>query len=74
MSLAVKVCQEQALRAYYNMLSLFDRGHLDIKTKLSFFDQMVLWGGSMVVYNIKEGRGQIKSLSRYEIIVDKLHI
>ena len=41
MSLAVKVLQEQALRVYYNLLSLFERVHLDIKTKLSLFDQMV---------------------------------
>ena len=41
MSLAVKVLQEQALRAYYNMLSTFDRVYLDIKTKLSLFDKMV---------------------------------
>ena len=40
-SLVVKVLQEQALHAYYNILSLFDRVHLDIKTKLSLFDQMV---------------------------------
>ena len=54
MSLAVKVLQEQALRAYYNSLSLFDRVHLDIKTKLSLFDKMIapiilyraeVWGG-----------------------------
>ena len=40
-SLVVKVLQEQALHAYNNILSLFDRVHLDIKTKLSLFDQMV---------------------------------
>ena len=40
-SLAVKVLQEQALRAYYNILSTFDRVYLDIKTKLSLFDKMV---------------------------------
>ena len=40
MSLAVNVLQEQALHAYYNRLSLFERVHLDIKTKVSLFDQM----------------------------------
>ena len=52
MSLAVNVLQEQALHAYYNRLSLFERVHLDIKTKLSLFDKNgypdhTLWGGSM---------------------------
>jgi len=52
MPLTVKVLQKQALRAYYNLLSLFDRVHLDIKTKLSLFDKNgypdhTLWGGSM---------------------------
>ena len=32
---AVKALSEQALRAYHNLLSIFDRVNLDIKTKLS---------------------------------------
>ena len=61
-SLVVKVLQEQALHAYNNILSLFDRVHLDIKTKLSLFDHMVapiilygaeVWGGLKY-----EGSGQ----------------
>ena len=61
----VKALQEQALRAYNNLLTLFDKVNLDIKTKLSLFDSMVvpiilygseIWG----VYNCKD--------------VDKLHI
>lgn len=55
---AIKTLHEQALRAYYNLLSLFDRVVMDVKTKMSLFDSMVLpillygaeiWG----VYNIK---------------------
>ena len=62
---AVKMLQDQALKAYCSLLSIFDRVQLDIKTKLSLFDAMVvpiplygseIWG----VYNIKD--------------VDKLHV
>ena len=62
---AVKVLNEQALKAYHSLLCLFDKVDFDIKTKLSLFDSMVVpillygaevWG----VYNFKE--------------VDKLHI
>ena len=65
MSSAVKTLNEQALRAYSSLLSMFDKVSLDVKTKLSLFDSMVVpiltyssevWG----VYNYKE--------------VDKLHI
>ena len=38
---AVKALNDQALRAYNNLLSLFDKVDLDIKTKLSLFDAMV---------------------------------
>ena len=56
---------DQALRAYYNLLSLFDKVEIDIRTKLKLFDTMIvpiLLYGSEVwgVYNFKE--------------VDKLHI
>ena len=55
---------DQALRAYNSLLLLFDKVSLDIKTKLSLFDSMVvpiLLYGSAVrgVYNYKD--------------VDKLH-
>ena len=65
LSYSVKALSEQALRAYHSLLSVFDRVHLDIKTKLSIFDAMVvpiLLYGSEVwgVYDYKE--------------VDKLHI
>ena len=61
----MKTLCDQALRAYHSLLSVFDRIHLDIKTKLSLFDTMIvpillygseIWG----VYDYKE--------------VDKLHI
>ena len=61
MSLAVKVCQEQALRAYYNMLSLFDRGHLDIKINFhsltKWFYGAEVWGSTPLR---KEG-GKLKA-------------
>lgn len=65
MSHAIKMLNDQALKAYHSLLSLFDKVHLDVKTKLSLFDAMVvpiLLYGSEVwgVYNFKE--------------VDKLHI
>ena len=65
MNHAAKSLSEQALRAMNNLLSLFTRIPLDIKTKLSLFDTMVvpiilysseIWG----VYDFKE--------------VDKIHI
>ena len=65
LSNAVKTLSDQALRAYYNLLSLFDKVEIDIRTKLKLFDTMIvpiLLYGSEVwgVYNFKE--------------VDKLHI
>ena len=54
MSLAVKVLQEQALRAYYNSLSLFDRVQLDIKTKRSLFDKMI---APIILYRGEVGGG-----------------
>ena len=65
MNHAAKSLSEQALRAMNNLLSLFTRIPLDVKTKLSLFDTMVvpiilysseIWG----VYDFKE--------------VDKIHI
>jgi len=62
---AVKALHDQALRAYNNLLNVFDKVSLDIKTKLSLFDSIIVpiltygcevWG----VYNYKH--------------VDKLHI
>lgn len=62
---AVKSLSDQALKAYHNLMFIFDRVKLDIKTKLQLFNSMVvpillygseIWG----VYNFKE--------------VDKLHI
>lgn len=58
LNLAVKCLQDQALRAYHNLLGVFDRLKLDLKCKLSLFDAMVVpiilygsevWG----VYNVK---------------------
>ena len=65
MSYAVKALSEQALKAYNSLLSVFTRIKLDIKTKLSLFDSMVvpiLLYGSEVwgIYENKE--------------IDKLHI
>ena len=62
---AVKALHDQALRAYNNLLCIFDKVKLDVRTKLSLFDSMIvpiLTYGSEVwgVYNYKE--------------VDKLHI
>jgi hypothetical protein len=65
MTHAVKALYDQALRAYHNLMLLFDKVKFDVKTKLLLFDTMVvpillygseIWG----VYNYKE--------------VDKLHI
>ena len=65
MSSAVKARNDQALKAYHSLLKLFDRISLDVKTKLTLFDTMVLtimlygsevWG----VYNFKS--------------IDKLHL
>jgi hypothetical protein len=65
MTHAVKALHDQALRAYHNLMLLFDKVKFDVKTKLLLFDTMVvpillygseIWG----VYNYKE--------------VDKLHI
>ena len=55
---AVKSLSEQALKAYHNLLLLFDKIKLDVKTKLFFFDTMVapiLLYGSEVwgVYNFR---------------------
>ena len=65
LSQAVKTLSDQALRAYYNLLSLFDKVSFDVRTKLKLFDTMVvpiLLYGSEVwgVYDFKN--------------VDKLHI
>ena len=59
MSNSVKALHEQALRAYCNLMTLFDRVKLDVKTKLSLFDTMIvpiLLYGSEVwsVYNYKD--------------------
>jgi hypothetical protein len=62
---AAKTLHEQALKAYNNLLSVFNRVKIDLKTKLSMFDTLVvpillygseIWG----VYNYKE--------------IDKLHL
>lgn len=62
---AVKALSDQALRAYNNLLSIFDRLQLDVRTKLSLFDSMVVpillyaadvWG----IYDFKE--------------IDKIHV
>jgi len=64
MSHTVKILNEQALRAYHHLLSIFSRVKLDVKTKLSLFDSLVapiilygseVWG----IYDIS--------------IIDKLH-
>jgi hypothetical protein len=56
---ATKALSDQALKAYYSLLSLFERVKFDIKTKLYLFDCMVapiLLYGSEVwgVYNFKD--------------------
>ena len=65
MTQAIKSNSDQALKAYHNILYLFDKVSFDIKTKLKIFDTMVvpillysseIWG----VYNCKE--------------IDKMHI
>ena len=54
LSQSVKALSEQALKAYHSLLYVFDRVNLDVKTKLSLFDSMVVpillygsevWGG-----------------------------
>ena len=65
MSSAIKALSDQALRAYCNLLSIFERVKLNVKTKLYLFDAMIvpiLLYGSEVwgVFNLKE--------------VDKLHM
>ena len=62
---AVKALSDQALKAYSNILGIFNSIQLDIKTKLLLFDRMIvpiLTYGSEVwgVYNFSE--------------VDKVHI
>ena len=60
-NLAFRTLQEQALRAFGTLLQLFDRLPLDIKTKLSLFDSMVLYGAEVWgIYKFKA--------------LDKLHI
>ena len=58
MNSAVTTLHDQALKAYYNLLTLFDKINLDIKCKLSLFDSMIVpiilygsevWG----IYNFK---------------------
>ena len=39
---AVKTLNDQALKAYYHLLSVFSRLSIDIKTKLSLFDALVV--------------------------------
>ena len=65
MKTAIKTLSDQALKAYHNLLSLFDRIKLNIKMKLSLFDTMItpillygseIWGA----YDCKE--------------IDKVHI
>jgi hypothetical protein len=65
LSYAVNTLSEQALKAYHNLLLLFDRIDFDIKTKLYLFDSMVvpilLYGSEVSgIYNFQE--------------IDKLHI
>ena len=54
---ALKARNDQTLKAYNNLLSLFDKVDMDIKTKLSLFDTMVVpiycsevWG----IYNFTD--------------------
>ena len=39
---AVRALNEQALRAYNNLLNVFDKVSFDISTKLSLFDSMIV--------------------------------
>ena len=57
----VKALSEQALVAFNNLLSLFSRINLDIKTKLSLFEKMAvpiilygseLWGSQQITDKI----------------------
>lgn len=59
--------QEQALKAYHNLLSLFDKVNFDVKTKLLLFDRMIV---PILLYG-SEVWG-IYNNDRYKI-VDKLH-
>ena len=56
---AIQALYEQALKAYYHLLSIFSRVSLDVKTKLSLLDSMIspillyrseVWG----IYNYKD--------------------
>ena len=65
MSHVIKTLYEQALKAYNHLLSIFSRVHVDVKTKLTLFDALVvpiLLYGSEVwgIYNTND--------------VDKLHL
>lgn len=56
---AVKALSDQGLRAYHNLLALFDRVKFDVKTKLYLFERMVapiLLYGSEVwgIYKLKD--------------------
>jgi hypothetical protein len=42
MTHAVKTLHDQALRAYHNLMLLFDKVKCDVKTKLLLFDTMVV--------------------------------
>ena len=60
MLFSVKNLIERANKAYHNILSRFERLHLDIKTKLTIFETMVtpilLYGAEVLggIYEYKE--------------------
>ena len=65
MKLVAKSLSEQALRAMNNLMSLFTRIDLDVKTKLSLFDKMVV---PIILYS-----SEVWGVYEYKEI-DKIHI
>ena len=65
LSNAVKALSDQALKAYYSLISLFDKVKLTVNTKLHLFDTMVV---PILLYGSK-----VWGVSKFKE-VDKLHI
>ena len=65
LSNAVKALSDQALKAYYSLISLFDKVKLTVNTKLHSFDTMVV---PILLYG-----SEVWGVSKFKE-VDKLHI
>ena len=62
---AVKQLNDQALKAYHSLLGVFDRVALDIQTKLSLFDSLIV---PIILYG-----SEVWGIYNYKI-VDKIHL